>query len=96
MDYAIQLLIPVFGALALGIWLSQNHWISPVLVPFLPVLGLALGIGVVAKKLLLQTPPKKILSPKKFKKKFDDHPSDPYALLGNETINSDNENTPNA
>ncbi|MEB3206657.1 MAG: AtpZ/AtpI family protein [Vampirovibrionales bacterium] len=63
MDYAIQLLIPVLGGLMLAIWMNQKGWLSPLWVPIFPVLGLALGIGVVAKRLLLSPSEKKSYLP---------------------------------
>jgi Putative F0F1-ATPase subunit Ca2+/Mg2+ transporter len=55
MEYAIQLLIPILVGLCLGNWLSHTYHTSPLLTMFLAVLGFALGIGVLAKKSLLNT-----------------------------------------
>lgn len=53
MEYAFQLLIPILVGLCLGNWLSHTYHISPLLTILLAILGFALGIGVLAKRSLL-------------------------------------------
>jgi len=55
MEYAIQLLIPMLAGLCLGTWLTQKYHASPLWTLALGLLGFALGIGVLAKKALLNT-----------------------------------------
>jgi hypothetical protein len=52
MDYAMDILIPIVGALLLGQWLVEHqHW--PLLtIVLLPVLGLFTGIGLLYKRQL--------------------------------------------
>ena len=53
MEYAIQLLIPMLAGLCLGNWLTQQYHASAIWTLLLGLLGFTLGIGVLAKKALL-------------------------------------------
>jgi hypothetical protein len=53
MEYAMQMLLPILAGLWLGTWLTQQYHVSPLWTPGLAILGLALGVGVLAKKSLM-------------------------------------------
>ena len=56
MEYAISLLLPIVGGLMLGVWLTRNFGVSPIWTVVLAILGLAGGIGVLAKRFAYSNP----------------------------------------
>jgi F0F1-type ATP synthase assembly protein I len=59
MDYAIQLMIPLFAGLFLGLWLTKNYGISPLWTVLFAIIGFFLGVGVMMKRLVFTKPPLK-------------------------------------
>jgi len=76
MEYAIQLLIPMLAGLCLGSWLTRHYHASPIWTLALGLLGFALGIGVLAKKSLLNTNMPKLNTGKKTSDIHASTPSD--------------------
>jgi hypothetical protein len=50
METAMQLFLPILAGLWLGVWLTRSFGLSSLWTPGLAILGMALGIAVLAKK----------------------------------------------
>ena len=53
MDIAIEMLIPIVGALFLGMWLQNEYGMSPLWTVLLAILGMVAGIWIVYKRHVL-------------------------------------------
>ncbi len=64
MEYAIELLLPIALGFWAGMWLHQTFNASPLWIVLFCVLGMAAGIGLLYKRLIMTYSPK---DPKTFK-----------------------------